>query len=142
MKARLGAMAYVVSGVRASRRLPLLTTVSVDGAVQLVREAHGVTVGNCGALAGGMSLMPTADPTDGLLDGVAFLQRSLVDWARVAWSVVSRRDHPNLPQFRGQVIDISTDKPQAVEVDGDVVGEASRVRFRVQAGALLVRCPK
>lgn len=142
LKSSVGAAAYVVGGVRASR-LPLVpTTVTVDGTVQLARESRGVTVGNCGSLPAGVTLLPDADPTDGVLDGVAFLQRSIRDWAGVLGAVIFRRGrHPMLPRYRGRVIEVFTETPQPVEVDGDVVGEARGVRFHVQQGAVVIRCP-
>lgn len=142
LKSKLGASAYVISGIQASQVPMTPTTVTVDGAVQLAGNARGVTVGNCGSLTGGVALMPDANPADGVLDGVAFLQRSILDWARAAWSVLSRGGpHPLLPRLRGRVIEVFTDSQRPVEVDGDVVGEARRVRFHVQPAALVVRCP-
>lgn len=143
MKSRLGPAAYVLSGARATNKPMAGTTVSVDGVAHQKRRSHGVIVGNCGSLSMGLNLMPDADPQDGLLDGVALHQRGILNWMRVAWSVVTRdrRGHRFMPRFQGRVIEIRTDVPQPVEVDGDVVGEGRMVRFRVQAAGLLVRSP-
>jgi diacylglycerol kinase (ATP) len=91
----------------------------------------------------GLTLMPDATPDDGLLDGVVFHQRSIIDWASVAWSVLTcgRSAHRLMPRFRGRVIEVRTDVPQPVEVDGDVIGEALVVRFHVQARGLHIHRP-
>ncbi|MGD8193265.1 diacylglycerol/lipid kinase family protein [Herbiconiux sp. P18] len=143
MKTRLGPSAYLVSGTRAIQRPMSATTVSVDGVLMDHRRSRGIVVGNCGSLMMGLSLMPDADPFDGVLDGVVLYQRTPLDWARVAWSVLThdRRDSRHMPHVRGGSIVVHTDSAQLVEVDGDVVGEARAVRFAVQPGALLVRCP-
>jgi diacylglycerol kinase (ATP) len=140
-KSLLGPAAYLLSGARATQAQKTLTAVCVDGVTRHNKESHGIIVGNCGSLTRGLTLMPGAAPDDGLLDGVALHQRNLTDWARAACSVVtrSRGGHQYMPQFQGRVIEIRTDEPQLVEVDGDVVGAGCRLRFHVQAGALFVR---
>jgi diacylglycerol kinase (ATP) len=142
MKTRLGPAAYLVSGVRASQEEMATITITIDGETRTAQTSRGVIVGNVGTLTMGMALMPDADPTDGRLDGVVFYQRTLLDWARVALSVMtrSRRGTRHMPRLHGREIEVLTDSPQPVEVDGDVIGQARRVRFSVQPGALLVRC--
>ncbi|MCZ9882811.1 diacylglycerol/lipid kinase family protein [Arthrobacter sp. B2a2-09] len=143
MKSGLGPAAYLLSGARATQEKMAFTTICVDGSTRRRRESHGVIVGNCGSLTMGLRLMPGAIPDDGLLDGVALLQRNVTDWARAAWSVVtrSRGRHRSMPRFQGRVIEVLTDAPQPVQVDGDVVGAGRMVRFHVQAEGLLVRRP-
>jgi diacylglycerol kinase (ATP) len=143
MKKRLGPAAYLVAGIRAIQQKMASTTVTVDGAAPSTGKTRGVVVGNCGSLTMGLTLMPEADPTDGILDGVVFFQRTIADWARVAYSVATRsnRESTLMPRIRGQVIEYRSDAPQPVEVDGDVIGDARGVLFHVQVGALSVRCP-
>jgi diacylglycerol kinase (ATP) len=144
MKKRLGPAAYLVAGTRAIQQKMASTTVTVDGAASRTGKTRGVVVGNCGSLTMGLTLMPEADPTDGVLDGVIFFQRTIADWARVAYSVATRsnRESTLMPRIRGQAIEYSSDAPQPVEVDGDVIGEARGVLFHVQVGAISVRCPR
>lgn len=106
MKARWGPAAYVLSGARATQEKMTRTVVSVDGVTRRSRESHGVIIGNCGSLTMGLKLMPGATPDDGL----TLHQRNLSDWARAAWSVLtrSRSGHRSLPRFQGRVIEIHT----------------------------------
>ena len=44
-----------------------------------------------------------------------------------------------MERYRCQSILVSLDAPQLVEIDGDVIGQASRVRFEVRPKSLIVR---
>ena len=141
-KARLGPVAYLLSALPALRRPMTQTTVSADGHRVGPRPSHGFVVGNCGALTMGLTLLPDADPADGLLNAVVLLPSSLPEWARAAGSVIRgrRRPEPLLPRLRGRRIDYRSETAQPVEVDGDVIGEARHVTVRVQRAGLIVRC--
>lgn len=141
LKARLGPTAYVISGARALARHRTESSVSADGVPVLSSRSHGFVVGNCGSLTMGLRLMPDADPSDGMLDTVVLLPSTPAEWALAGWSILnrSRRTHRLLPRFRSRCLEYRSDVPQQVEVDGDVVGVARRVRARVQPAALLVR---
>ena len=140
LKRRLGALAYLVSGGRALQRAMVDATVSGDADAIVTGPSRGFVVGNFGRLSGGFALMPDADPADGLLEGVVLRPRGMLDWARLALSVATGGGaSPFMPRLRGRTIDYDADTPQQVEVDGDVIGEATRVRTRIQRAALLVR---
>ncbi|MEX5262185.1 diacylglycerol kinase family protein [Kocuria sp. CPCC 205263] len=143
LKQRLGAAAYIVAGMRALRRPMTRSTIWHDGQEVSSPASHGVVVGNCGTLTMDLSLMPDADPGDGLLDGVALLPHSRWDWIRLAWAVATsnHRPHPLMPRFRGHTLEFHSQSPQPVQVDGDVVGEGHRIRLHIQQEGLLVRCP-
>jgi diacylglycerol kinase (ATP) len=142
MKSTLGPTAYLLAATRVLRDRMPQSTVLLDGVEVHSRASRGVIVGNCGSLTMGLSLMPDADPTDGMLDGILLLPRTLSDWASVFWSVVTRnrRTHRLMPRLLGRSMELCSDVAQRVEVDGDVVGEARRVRFTIQRSGLLIRC--
>ncbi|NQX16640.1 diacylglycerol kinase family protein [Rathayibacter sp. VKM Ac-2857] len=141
LKRRLGSAAYVLSGALASRDPMVETTVSVDGVTRHAAQSHGIVVGNHGSLTMGLSLLPEAACDDGRLDAVVLLQRTPLDWLSTLWSVAAhdQRGSRRMPHVHGREIDIRSSVPVPVEVDGDVVGEARRIRFRVQQQALHVR---
>lgn len=141
LKSRLGHTAYLVAGIRALLRQRTDASVSSDGVQVLQLRSHGFVVGNCGSLTMGLRLMPDADPSDGILDAVILLPKSLTEWIRVGWSVLSRsrRAHRLLPRFRSRRLEYRSAVAQQVEVDGDVIGSARQVRARVQRGGLIVR---
>jgi diacylglycerol kinase (ATP) len=58
LKARLGPLAYFVSGMRALRGSRAPITLAVDGRIEPPRQVRTVVVGNCGKLVAGLVLMP------------------------------------------------------------------------------------
>ncbi len=142
MKQRWGHAAYLISGARALGRMMEPTTVLVDGRLVVSGPSHGVIVGNCGTLTMGLSLMPDADPGDGVLDGVVLLPRSITAWARVAWAVGTRDPRPrnDMPRVRGCHIEVRSETAQPVQVDGELIGHARGLHTSLQEAGLIVRC--
>ncbi len=141
LKARLGSLAYVVSGARALKGLRADITLAVDGRIELPQRVRAVIVGNCGRLLGGLVLMPAARVDDGLLDVVTIGPRGIIGWLAVTARVLARRreGHRIVQHWQGRNLIISSDTAQQAQLDGDPVGEAHGMRLRVDPGALLVR---
>ncbi len=141
LKARLGPLAYFVSGFRAltDPRAPI--TVAVDGKLESPRQVRTVVVGNCGKLLGGLVLMPRAKPDDGLLDVVTIGPRTIMGWLAVTERVLTRRRHGHriVQHWQGRTIILNAEAPQQAQFDGDTIGEVQALRMRVDPGALLVR---
>lgn len=141
LKARLGSLAYFVSGLRSLRGPRAPITLAVDGRIEAPRQVRMVVVGNCGRLLGGLVLMPAARVDDGLLDVVAIGPRGICGWLAVTARVLTRRcrGHKIVQHWQGRTVIISADAPQLAQLDGDPVGEVRALRMRVDQGALLVR---
>jgi diacylglycerol kinase family enzyme len=107
----------------------------------LSQHAKTVVVGNCGTLTGGIELLPGARLDDGRLDAVLVAPRGLVGWGAVLADVVTRhrRGHGMLRQITSREVDIRTDRPVQAQLDGDAIGECTRVRISVLPRALTVR---
>ncbi|MEP6477923.1 MAG: diacylglycerol kinase family protein [Rhodoglobus sp.] len=160
LKKAVGWLAYIDGGLRS---LPELHSIRIryrlDGATERSMNVHTIMVGNCGALPGGILLMPDAKPDDGILDIAALRPRGPFGWVKVwnkvAWengvlrkSVIGRKiidlsspDVKSVTYFTGRTLDIVVESPQEFQLDGDEFGEATSVRTRVDAGALAVRMP-
>lgn len=140
-KARLGALAYFIAGMRALRRQRIRIVLAVDGQPELPRQVRTVVVGNCGRLLAGLVLMPAAKVDDGLLDVVAIAPRSIRGWLAVTARVLSRRrsGHRIVQHWQGGTVIIAAEEPEQAQLDGDPVGEVRMLRIRVDPGALLVR---
>ncbi|MGH3852441.1 MAG: diacylglycerol/lipid kinase family protein [Pseudonocardiaceae bacterium] len=140
-KARVGALAYFVSGVRAlsAPRIPI--TLALDGRSESPRQVRTVVVGNCGQLIAGLVLLPAAKMDDGLLDVVTIGPRSVLEWLVVAAQVLTRRrrDHRLVRHWQGRTIILSALTPQQAQLDGDPMGDVQAMRVRIAPGALLVR---
>jgi len=141
LKARLGPLAYFVSGIRALSAPRASITLAVDGRINPPRRVRTVVVGNCGKLLAGLVLMPAAKVDDGLLDVVSLGPRGIIGWLAVTARVLARRrrGHRIVQHWQCSTVIISAETPQQAQLDGDPVGEVRGLRMRVDPGALLVR---
>jgi len=141
LKAKLGWTAYVPAGLKHLLVERFKAHLSVDGGPESTIRARTVLIGNCGKLTGGINLIPDAEPDDGTLDVVVIAPKGLTAWVSVAARVItkSERTTQNLDRYRCQSIGIRVDHEQMIELDGDIIGEASHIEVEVQPGALIVR---
>lgn len=142
-KARVGALAYFISGIRELKGPQLRIGLAMDEQPELRRRVRTVVVGNCGKLLAGLVLMPAARMDDGLLDVVTIAPKGIIGWLAVAARVMTRRrsGHPRVEHWQGGTVTITAERPQQAQLDGDPVGEARVLRMRIDQGALLVRVP-
>ncbi|MGI4896778.1 MAG: diacylglycerol/lipid kinase family protein [Janthinobacterium lividum] len=143
LKRRLGYGAYVVSGARVLWGPQAKVRLRVDGGDINSVRTRAVIVGNCGKLTKQLVLMPDAEIDDGLLDAVVLSPRGGIGWGEVAWAIATRdrKGQRRVKHLRGKTFDVWCDQPQEVELDGDPIGTARRIRLSVEPGVLLVRCP-
>ncbi len=141
LKNRIGWGAYVPAGFKHFLRDRFTVSLTVeDGAVE-TKRARMVVIGNCGKITGGIDLLPDAQPDDGMLDVIVLAPRGLAAWMSVAGRVITRSDRTSatLSRYRGTSTHVELDEPQRVQVDGDIIGEATKVSCEVQPRALIVR---
>lgn len=159
LKKAVGWLAYVDAGVRALPSLePVRLRYSVNEEPEKQLSVHTILIGNCGALPGGILLLPDAQPDDGLLDVAALRPQGKFGWLRVwrkvAWengvlrkTATGRRiidlskDVKDVSYFQCRSLRISVDEPQEFQLDGDKFGEAQSVRIWVDPGGLTVKVP-
>jgi diacylglycerol kinase family enzyme len=141
LKARVGWLAYTVSGARNLRGPRFKIRMSVDQQPEFERRVRTVVVGNCGKLTGGLVLMPEAELDDGWLDCVLLSPNGLIGWMAVAARLLSKRrkGHERVDHQRAQSLTIRADRPEQVQLDGDTIGEARALNVVVQPLALVVR---
>ncbi|MFK4790421.1 diacylglycerol/lipid kinase family protein [Microbacterium sp. ZW T5_56] len=156
LKDRAGWLAYVESLGRAlSASAVIDIRLSVDGEDAVEDKAHTLLVGNCGMLQGGIALLPDADPSDGALDLLVLQADGVAGWLDTARNMMwdhgikrlfardtaSEDDSGSASTIRRRMTALTVDlaEPRMFEVDGDTVGEATRVEFSIQAAALRVR---
>jgi len=149
LKARIGWIAYFLAGARHLHgRRPKLR-ITLDDEPVVARRVRSLLVGNCGRLPGGITLLPDAVLDDGWLDIAAIDTRGgLAGWAQLLGEVglqgvglrndlrgkIGRIDHA-----RARTVHVVADRPEAVQVDGDVLGRALEITARVDPGALVIR---
>jgi diacylglycerol kinase family enzyme len=159
LKKAVGWLAYVDGGVRALAEIkPVSIRYKIDGRENRRIDALTLLIGNCGALTGGLLLIPDAKPDDGILDIVVLRPSGpfgwLKVWRKVAWengvlrkSAVGRKiidlskDVRDVKYMHAKKMDIRLDSAQDVELDGDEFGEAAAMRTWVEHRALTVKVP-
>jgi diacylglycerol kinase family enzyme len=159
LKKAVGWLAYLDAGMRAIPDLkPVRLRYSIDGSTERVTSVHTIIVGNCGALPGGILLIPDAKPDDGVLD-IAALKPSgpfgwLKVWNKVAWengvlrkSAIGRSiidltaDVRDVLYATGKEMRMTVEIPQEFQLDGDEFGQAKSLHAWVDPGALAVKVP-
>jgi len=151
LKAKVGWLAYFMAGARHlhSRRVELRIT--IDDRPEVRTKLRTLLVGNCGRLPGGITLLPSAVIDDGILDLAAVDTRGgVVGWAQLFGEVVMQGMgiHNDLPKKIGRIdhttgthITVRSERPQQVQIDGEVLGEARGMEAWVDPAALTVRAP-
>lgn len=133
--------AYVVAAAQQLRMAPFWATVTVDGVVQHDGEALMTLVGNVGRLQGGIELIPSASPTDGMLDVLVASGEGARGMARLASGIRRGAPTPGLQLLRGRKVQVRLNRPVAFQLDGDSEGRTSSFCAEVMPAALLVMTP-
>ena len=149
LKARVGWIAYFVSGIKHLHARRMRLQMSLDSSPWHAVRVRSVLVGNCGRLPGGITLLPDAVLDDGWLDlGVIDTRGGLVGWGQLFGEVALQRFgvRSQLPNRIGRIdharvreVAVRTRVPQEIQVDGDLIGAALEVAARVDPLALTVR---
>ena len=112
--------------------------ITVDGQL-LEKRVFLVAVGNLPSFAGGMRIVPRAEPHDGLLDVCVVKDLSRLEVVRMLPRLYSggHVGHPAVEMFRCRSVSADADGRALCQADGELVGELP-ARFAVRVGAL--RC--
>ena len=150
LKRRVGWLAYVPPTVRNLRQRPARFRIVADPGTdaaqpptELVVDSPLVIVANGGAIvAAHFQLLPNIRTDDGWLDVLVFTPRGLPailrTLARTATMSLARS--PFVLRLRARRVEIETDPPLPVQLDGDVVTRTPAT-FSVQPAALQVVVP-
>ncbi|MBN8206240.1 NAD(+)/NADH kinase [Microbacterium esteraromaticum] len=154
LKDKAGWLAYVEAMGRAVAAAQTVDfTIAIDGGDEQTLIGHTLLIGNCGAIQGGVTLLPDAEPDDGRLDLLLVSADNVAQWAQtlrtVVWDNGIRRllgggedtvSTDSAQHLTGESIEVTLPAPVAFEIDGEEAGEVSRLHVRVQSAALRVRC--
>ncbi|HWI31112.1 MAG TPA: diacylglycerol kinase family protein [Microbacterium sp.] len=160
LKKTVGWVAYVDGAARSLPfAKPFRAMYQLDGHRLHSTKAQSVLFANCGSLPAGISLVPDASIMDGKLDVCIIKPAGMFGWARVwrrIWwensvmrrsragqrALARRPEDASVRYLRGVTVEVATNPPQALQLDGDEFGEATRVRCRIVEGGLLTVVPK
>jgi YegS/Rv2252/BmrU family lipid kinase len=138
-----GEAVYLYAALRAlAAWKPAAFSVTVDGRRHDVR-GYSVAVGNSRSYGGGMLLLPQAELDDGKLDVFISKESSKLTFLRGIPKVFrgTHLDSPYVETVRGEVIEVSSDRPFVVYADGDPIG-ATPATMRVERRCLRVIVPR
>jgi len=134
---------YLYAGLRTlAAWKPAGFTVTVDGRRHDVR-GYTVAVGNSRSYGGGMLLLPEAELDDGILDVFVSKESSKLTFLRGIPKVFrgTHVDSPYVDTMRGEVVEVSSDRPFVVYADGDPIA-ATPTTMRVERRCLRVIVPR
>jgi len=103
-----------------------------------------VTAANTTQFGGGAVIAPQARPDDGLLDiciihDLSFL-KAFFHWPKLFSGRIDRL--PQWEVYRTDSLEISSDFPLPVHVDGEPIAESTHVHIKLLPGALQIRVPE
>ncbi|PJJ63798.1 diacylglycerol/lipid kinase family protein [Compostimonas suwonensis] len=153
LKAKAGWLAYVESLGRAVAASDVIDLrLGLDGGAAEDISAHTLIVGNCGTIQGGITLLPDADPADGELDLLILNADGIAGWADTARNMIwdngikrlitggdTAESSESSTHRRAATVEIELSEPRMVEIDGEDIGEGTRVSITTQAGAVRIR---
>ena len=144
LKAKVGWLAYVVSGFRNLMFPALRVEVSVDDQPFTRHRARTVVIGNVGFLQAGLPLLPDATIDDGRIDVVLVNPARFVSWLRVVGRVVTRgkRTDETVNRMTGRKVVVRAAHDTPRQVDGDPIGAGRELICECLPGKLLVRVPR
>jgi diacylglycerol kinase (ATP) len=109
---------------------------------QIDQVCNNAIVANCRYFAGGMKILPDADPSDGLLDVLVWGDVSKADLARNLHKLYrgTHVGHPKATFRRARRVMVTPESPLPIEVDGEQPG-LTPATFEVVPSALRLRAP-
>ncbi|MCC2594558.1 phosphatase PAP2 family protein [Tessaracoccus sp. OS52] len=143
LKRQIGVAAYVAAALNHVKVRPVRTVVRIDDREPIESDASLTMVCNVSDLQAGLTLMPEASANDGILDVLVASPSNRVELTAMASAVLAQTSTPDtLRRETGRTVRIELADEQLYELDGDVIGKASELDFRVLAGALSLRLPR
>jgi len=103
-------------------------------------RVYSVIVANCQYFGGGMRIAPDADPNDGLFDVVILGNLGKIEFLRTTPTVYegTHVQHPKVSVFRAREVDIQSEDPLLLQVEGEVCGHTP-LHFTLLPQALTLR---
>ncbi|MGZ8741312.1 MAG: YegS/Rv2252/BmrU family lipid kinase [Nocardioides sp.] len=144
IKAKVGWLAYVVSGLKNLMFPAVRLEISVDDGPWTKHRARTVVIGNVGYLQAGMPLLPDASIDDGILDVVILHPRRFLSWIWLAVRVLSKhkRTDTTINRLTGRKVSVRTSAETPRQLDGDSIGAGKELHAECLHGKLLVRGPR
>ena len=142
LKKIVGSAAYVMAALQALNQPPFSVRVTVGDHEPVERRAGLAMVANVGAIQGQIQIAPDAQPDDGRLDLVVASPEKPADWGAITTRILARaNDAPGVERAQAKVVTFDVDEPVPYQIDGDPMGECSRLEASSLARVLEVMTP-
>lgn len=129
LKRQIGSLAYFAAGVNHIKAAPMRATMSLDGQDPEPIDASLVSIGNVSDLQGGLTIMPGASASDGLMDVMVASPTTPAEIAQMLGAVLTRPDQiPHLTRHTAKVVELHFEEPVLFQIDGDVIGEVRHLK--------------
>ena len=143
LKDKAGRLAYVLTGARNLKSERVKVKVKVDGTTWFKGRASCILFGNVGKLFGGLTTFVDARPDDGRLELGVVTAEGVWQWTRALARTVTRHpDHsPFVNTTAGRRFSVQLSRPTVYELDGGDRSETTKLKVRVEPGAITVCVP-
>lgn len=125
------------------RDRPMRVSIRIDDRPPLRRRARSVLIANVGRLQGGVRLLTDAEPDDGWLDVAVLTPRTLRHWLAMGWALMRRRGSvPRMEVFRARRVQITSNRAQPRELDGDLIEPGRSLTAEIKPQSLWLCVPR
>ena len=142
-KNKLGKWAYFRAALKNLPRRRAFIDIYLDDKPPLRRRAKTVLLANMGKITGGLAVLPTATPDDGLLDVGIVKAATLAHWAHLAGSALLGRAHQDaaLEVHQARKVTLKPRHTQPVQFDGEDGGRTDSLTVEIVPQAVCVLVP-
>ncbi len=142
-KNKLGKWAYFRAALKNLPRRRAFFDIYLDDNPPLRRRAKTVLLANMGKITGGLAVLPTATPDDGLLDVGIVKAATLAHWTHLAGSALLGRAHQDssLEVHQARKVTLKPRHTQPVQFDGEDGGQTKELVVEIVPQAVRVLIP-
>ncbi len=143
-KEKLGRLAYAKAMLAEMGQKPHRFTFKLDGKAEQRSFGVALVVANAGEISDSWKFAPDAEMDDGLLDLCILHRLGARDLIRLFLRGLFGKieDDRVLSFFQAKIIEITTDPPLDLQIDGETVDTKPPLRVEVRPKALKVRVPQ
>jgi len=143
LKDRIGRAAYVLTGAKNIRRSAVRARIKVDGEKFFDGDVSCVLAGNVGALFGGITVFPEAEPDDGSLEVAVVTATNMLEWSRVLFRTArsTPADSPFVRVVPARSVRVRFDRAVPYELDGGDRPATDHLKIDVEPLAVSVCVP-
>ena len=142
-KEKIGKLAYAKAMLREMGVRPTTFSFKLDDKPEQNARGVAIVIANAGKIGGGFSFAPDAQMDDGVLDLCILHRFYFRDFVRMIWRSITK----SLPEdrvvsfFQAKRIEIRSDPPLDLQVDGEVVDMTTPLVTEILPQAIRVRVP-